>query len=108
MATSIWGTLIFSLCSSDCGSDCSAFSERFTVVWRIQILILMNLCMLIDNVDCKITEFCERTFDEDKQEQNPGIDRHHYSWNKKAWWGQYCCVPLCRSSSGERAQRESV
>ena len=44
MATSIWGTLIFSLCSSDCGSDCSAFSERFTVVWRIQVAVLMNLC----------------------------------------------------------------
>ena len=67
-----------------------------------------NESMLIDNVDCKITEFCERTIEEDEQEQNPGIVRRHYSWNKKAWRGQYCCVPLYRSSSGERAQRERL
>lgn len=42
-----------------------------------------NESMLIDNVDCKITEFCERTFEEDEQEQNPGIVRRHYSWNKR-------------------------
>ena len=34
--------------------------------------------------------------------------RRHYSSNKKAWRGQYCCVPLCRSSSGERAERERL
>ena len=26
----------------------------------------------------------------------------------KEWSGQYCCVPLCRSSSGEGAQRERL
>ena len=26
----------------------------------------------------------------------------------KEWSGQYCCVPLCRSSSGEEAERERL
>ena len=26
----------------------------------------------------------------------------------KAWWGYYCCVPLCRSSSGEQFERRRL
>ena len=62
-----------------------------------------------NNLDYRIPEsFCESTFEEEEVEKDPGPVRRHYSSNKKAWRGQYCCVPLYRSSSGERAERESV
>ena len=62
-----------------------------------------------NNLDYRIPEsFCESTFEEEEVEKDPGPVRRHYSSNKKAWRGQYCCVPLCRSSSGERAERERL
>ena len=34
--------------------------------------------------------------------------RCHYSAKKKAWRGQYCCVPLCHSFYGERVERKRL
>lgn len=60
--------------------------------------------------------FSEFSLEEDNVEEDSGEmgpkrgqkPRRHYTAKQKAWRGQYCCVPLCRSSSGEKAERERL
>ena len=97
MAMSIWGLLYF--------------LSTVVIVVRIAVLLAKvyvimenpdsspHESMVVDNADCKISgSFCERTIEEDELEQNSGIVHRHYSMNKRAWRGQYCCVLLCCSS----------
>ena len=33
---------------------------------------------------------------------------HSRTPNQKAWRGNYCCVPLCRNSSGQQKERKHL
>ena len=56
--------------------------------------------------------FSEFSLEEGNTEEDPGPigpkARHHYTAKQKIWKGQYCYVPLCHGSSGEKAHTESV
>jgi len=64
----------------------------------------------MNDIDCEVPHsFSEFSVEEDNAEEDPGSiepkAHHHYTAKQKAWKGQYCCVPLCHSSSGEKAER---
>ncbi|XP_065894872.1 uncharacterized protein [Dysidea avara] len=85
-------------------------------------------CVLSDSTSEKCFDgvpqpfLCENSTEENKsvpssildsveEGPRPGVSRgghRHYTAKQKAWRGQYCCVPLCHSSSGEKAERERL
>ena len=63
----------------------------------------------VDHEDThSFTEFSDFLLEEEDFSVIEPKPRRHYTAKQKAWKGQYCCVPLCRSSSGEKAQRERL
>lgn len=45
---------------------------------------------------------------EQDSEQGEGVHRNGNIAGRNTWGGQYCCVLLCRSSSGERQERQCL
>ena len=85
MAHSIWGTLIFSLYCEHMEREVSSLLKADT-----------------GQLSCK--ETCESN----QTEEVEVLQSYEYAAGRNRWGGQYCCVPLCRSSSGERLERERL
>ena len=85
MAHFVWGNLIYSLYSEHMEKEVSS-------------LLKANAKQFSYKDTCESNE----------AEEVEVLQSYEYAAGRNRWGGQYCCVPLCRSSSGERLERERL